>query len=257
MPFTPSHAVVALPFVRTRLVPAAIAIGAMAPDLPLFLRGMVPDYAMTHEPLWLLPTTALALVLLLAWRCVLRPAVRELCPRWVATRLPRGWDAGYRSGLRETLGGGGIGLLWLLVSLALGVVTHIAWDLFTHEERLGVQVWPVLEDQWGPLPGVKWLQYASGVVGLGVLAAFALVWLSRRSTEPAARVLPHVVRVVWWISLPLALVGATAVSAVSSAATGVELNPTGLVYGVLTRVAAGWGVLTVALAIVVQVRRGA
>ena len=38
MPFTPSHAVVALPFVRTPLVPAAIAVGAMAPDLPLFVR---------------------------------------------------------------------------------------------------------------------------------------------------------------------------------------------------------------------------
>ena len=40
MPFTPSHAVVALPFLRTPLVPAAIAVGAMTPDLPLFVRGI-------------------------------------------------------------------------------------------------------------------------------------------------------------------------------------------------------------------------
>ena len=33
MPFTPSHAVVALPFIRSPLVPAAIAVGAMTPDL--------------------------------------------------------------------------------------------------------------------------------------------------------------------------------------------------------------------------------
>ncbi|MGK3950645.1 DUF4184 family protein, partial [Microbacterium sp. K2] len=48
MPFTPSHALVALPFIRTPLVPAAIAIGAMTPDLPLFLRGIGLPYSFTH-----------------------------------------------------------------------------------------------------------------------------------------------------------------------------------------------------------------
>lgn len=43
MPFTPSHAIVALPFVRSPLAPAAVAVGAMAPDLPLFTRGAVVD----------------------------------------------------------------------------------------------------------------------------------------------------------------------------------------------------------------------
>ncbi|WP_262927685.1 DUF4184 family protein [Microbacterium sp. NIBRBAC000506063] len=51
MPFTPSHAVVALPFVRTPLLPAAIAVGAMAPDLPLFLRGTPLTYQVTHTNL--------------------------------------------------------------------------------------------------------------------------------------------------------------------------------------------------------------
>ena len=74
MPFTPSHAVVALPFLRTPLVPAAIAVGAMSPDLPLFLRGMPLHYGMTHSLVWLPLTIADALVLLLVWRCLLRPA---------------------------------------------------------------------------------------------------------------------------------------------------------------------------------------
>ena len=58
MPFTPSHAVVALPFVRTPLVPAAIAIGAMTPDLPLFVRALPLDYGVTHSLGWL-PATIL------------------------------------------------------------------------------------------------------------------------------------------------------------------------------------------------------
>src|SRR5215207_10039344 len=37
MPFTPSHMAAALPFVRTPLIPSAIAIGTMAPDVPYFV----------------------------------------------------------------------------------------------------------------------------------------------------------------------------------------------------------------------------
>ena len=56
MPFTPSHAVVALPLVRTPLIPAAIAVGAMTPDLPLFVRGTPFTYAISHDPAWIVIT---------------------------------------------------------------------------------------------------------------------------------------------------------------------------------------------------------
>ncbi|MFF8188630.1 DUF4184 family protein [Microbacterium sp. NPDC016588] len=255
MPFTPSHAVVALPFVRTRLVPAAIAIGAMTPDLPLFFRGMWPDYSVTHDFAWVPVTTVLAVLLLLVWRCVLRPAVRELSPRVVAERLPDRWDAGFRDGLRETLGGGPVALMWLLVSLAFGVATHILWDLFAHEGRLGVALMPSLDDQWGPLPGVKWLQYGSGAFGLIVLTAYGLVWTARRGIVPVRRVLPTAVRVLWWASLPVALVVGGAIAVFMSAAQGAVMSPTALIYGVLTRIAAAWAIASLLLAITVQVRR--
>ena len=103
MPFTPSHAVVALPFLRTPLVPAAIAVGAMAPDLPLFVRGLPLHYGLTHSLVWLPLTIVVALVLLLVWRCVLRPAVRELSPG-AARRTPAGGVGCRRrsASLRET-----------------------------------------------------------------------------------------------------------------------------------------------------------
>src|SRR6188474_3890687 len=103
MPFTASHAVVALPFIRTPLIPAAIAVGSMAPDLPLFVRGLPLHYGRTHDLAWLSATLVLALALLLVWRCVLRPASRELSPTWLASRLPRGWDRGAAGALRDTL----------------------------------------------------------------------------------------------------------------------------------------------------------
>src|SRR5690606_29007902 len=93
MPFTPAHAVVAIPFARTPLVPAAIAVGAMTPDAPLFFRVGI-DYWFTHSPLGLvLVDLPLALGFLLVWRVILRPALPQLSPRWVAERLPVSWSA--------------------------------------------------------------------------------------------------------------------------------------------------------------------
>lgn len=257
MPFTVSHAVVALPFLRTPLVPAAIAIGAMTPDLPLFLRGIVPPYAVTHDLAWLPVTVVMAFVLLLVWRCILRPATRELTPRVVADRLPDGWDAGARAAARETLSGGVRGIAWLVLSLTIGVVTHVVWDFFTHEGRAGEALLPALEQQWGPLLGVKWLQYGSGVLGLAGLAAFGLWWWSRRAATPVRRVLPDAVRVAWWLSLPAALVVASIVALAVAGGFDAGYTPTHLIYGVLVKVAAAWGAATLVLALAVQARGAA
>lgn len=264
MPFTPSHAVVALPFLRTPLVPAAIAVGAMAPDLPLFLRGMPLHYGLTHSVAWLPVTVAVALLLLLIWRCALRPAVRELSPRWLASRLPAEWDAGAASALRETFAVDGAparpswrGILLLLASLVLGILTHIVWDLFTHEGRWGVQVLPVLDQAWGPLTGYKWLQHGSSVIGLAIIAVWALLWLRHRRPESSTpRLLPDAARWAWWLSLPLILLAAWAIGLAAYGPITADWTVAHLAYRVLPPACALWGLVTVALALVTQVLRG-
>lgn len=265
MPFTPSHAVIALPFVRTPLVPAAIAVGAMAPDIPLFLRGMPLHYGLTHSLAWLPLTVAVAVVLLLIWRCVLRPAVRELSPRRLAERLPSAWDAPAASALRETFSitgsparASGRGIMLLVSSLALGVVSHIVWDLFTHEGRWGVDVLPVLDQQWGPLAGYRWLQHGSSVLGLAILAVWAVLWLRRRRPEPrTTRVLPEPVRWAWWLSLPVMLLAAWSVGLAMYGPLASEWTIPHLAYRVLPPACAIWGLVTVVLAVVTQALRRA
>jgi membrane-bound metal-dependent hydrolase YbcI (DUF457 family) len=264
MPFTPSHAVVALPFLRTPLVPAAIAVGAMAPDLPLFLRGMPLHYGLTHSLAWLPLTVVVALLLLLIWRCLLRPAVRELSPRWLADRLPAQWDAGAAPSLRETFAIDGArarvswsGILLLLTSLALGVASHIVWDLFTHEGRWGVQALPLLEAQWGPFAGFRWLQHGSSAFGLTILAVWVVLWLRRRRPEPRTpRLLPDAVRWAWWISLPGILLGAWSIGSAAYGPLSAEWTIAHLAYRVLPPACAVWGILTVILALVTQTLRG-
>jgi len=259
MPFTPSHAVVALPFVRTPLVPAAIAIGAMTPDLPLFVRGFGMDYAFTHGALNAVWTALLALGLFLVWRVVLRPAAPELMPSTIARRLPAEWSQGGRIALRDALvGGGRLYPIWLGVSLILGVLSHIAWDLFTHEGRGGVQAVPLLAESWGPLPGFTWLQYGSSVVGAVVIAVWAVVRLRRSAPRPPVHAgVPRGVVLAWWLSLPVMLAAAWGGGMLVFGGFTEEFTAQHLAYRVLPPACALWGVLTLLLCLAVPLfRRG-
>lgn len=259
MPFTPSHAVVALPFVRTPLLPAAIAIGAMTPDLPLFLRGTPLSYQATHTNLLL--SGLLALALLVLWYGLLRPAVRELSPDALARRLPGEWDAGARATWRQIARErpAAVAALWIAASLLLGVVTHIVWDAFTHEGRWGVRLVPALAEQWGPLAGYKWLQHGSSLLALVILALYGARWLARRTAAASVpRVLPGWVRVAWWVSLPLILVAAWGIGLAAYGPLTPSWTAQHLAYRMLPPACAVWGALTIVLCLAVAVRlRGA
>jgi hypothetical protein len=256
MPFTPSHAIVALPFVRTPLVPAAIAIGAMTPDLPLFLRGVGLNYSFTHTFGNIVWTALLAFVLFMVWRVVLRPAVGELAPAWLARRLPEDWSTRGIAAAGEAVG---IGLrrplypVLLAVSLILGVISHILWDLFTHDGRWGVSMFPALDAMWGPLQGFKWLQHGSSVLGLLGIGIWALLRL--RSAEPRAAVmqrLPHWVRITWWLSLPVILIAAVVFGYLMHGPFTAEFTVQHLAYRVLPGACGLWGAITVVLCLVLS-----
>lgn len=257
MPFTASHALVALPFIRTPLVPAAIAIGAMAPDLPLFVRGVGLNYSFTHTFGNVLWTASLAFMLFLLWRVVLRPAVPQLTPLWVARRLPEEWSDGGAVAAGRAVGVGEKRWypLLLAVSFVIGVLSHIAWDLFTHEGREGVELLPGLDAMWGPLPGFKWLQHGSSVLGLAIIGIWALLWLRRRRPRPGiTQSLPQGVRVVWWLSLPVILVAALVWGIVVFGPLDAEFTVQHLAYRVLPPACALWGAITFVLCIVLSVR---
>lgn len=257
MPFTPSHALVALPFVRTPLVPGAIAIGAMTPDLPLFVRGVGLNYGFTHDAINVVWTALIACALFVVWRVLLRPAVPELMPTAVARRLPAEWSMRGARAAADALGAGR-GRWYpvlLAVSLLLGVLSHIAWDLFTHEGRAGVELFPALDRMWGPLPGFKWLQHGSSIVALLVIA----VWAARRLHTAEARAefhpsVPVPVRVAWWVSLPAILLAAWAAGLIVFGPLTDEFTVQHLAYRVLPPACALWGALTLVLCVVLALR---
>lgn len=253
MPFTPSHAVVALPFLRTPLVPAAIAIGAMTPDLPLFLRGFGVTYSFTHTYGNIVWTAVLAFGLFLLWRVVLRPAASELLPAWLVRRLPSEWSMTPVEAMNESLGIGRrwTHVLWLVLSLLFGVVSHIVWDAFTHVDRFGLQLLPALSEQWGPLQGFKWMQYGSSVIGLVIIGVWALLWLRRSEPRQAEEyVLPAWVRVSWWISLPVILVVSWVIGFIMFGPFTESFTIQHLAYRILPPACGIWAMLTLALCVI-------
>lgn len=206
MPFTVSHAVVALPLRRTALPASAVAVGAMAPDLRLFV-PFAPLYSTTHQLAWLPLTVAIAGALWLAWRAFVLPAASDLSPSWIAARYAG--TPTTRSGTTTRQ------LLLTTAALTLGVLTHLVWDAFTHHSRWGVDLVPFLNERVRYVPLYAWLQDLSGVLGLLVLA----IWFlrrPRRALDPAPR------------RGTAALRRATAVAVLVSLAAGVVA---GLVHG--------------------------
>lgn len=168
MPFTPSHVLAVLPLATGRrtgqvLVPSALVVGSMVPDLPYFVPPHV-GAELTHAAYG--PVTldlAAGLLLVLVWNALTSP-VADLAPIAVQTRLepPRRFT--------------GRRWLWAAVSVVIGATTHVVWDTFTHPDRWGTRHIGWLTDQHGPLLGYKWMQYGSGVVGLVVVAGWVVRW---------------------------------------------------------------------------------
>jgi hypothetical protein len=207
MPFTPSHAIVALPFARTAIPAGAVAVGAMAPDIPLFF-PWVTSYWSTHGfPSLLWTSLPIALALYAIWRLAIRPAASALLlPEALRARMPWAWDRPARP--EHPVRGAALVVLATLI----GIATHVFWDVFTHPNRLGSQWFPVLAEQWGPVEGTTWLQHIFSVLGLAGVALWAVLAIRKAGvvhrTDARAVV---AVRVGAWVAAALVLVGSFAV----------------------------------------------
>ncbi|MDA0182520.1 DUF4184 family protein [Solirubrobacter phytolaccae] len=177
MPFTLAHPAAVLPLLRGPLIGPALVAGAIAPDLPYFLTSLdIPVSAQSWYEPFLNGTTShsldgvlavdlpAALALLVVW-LVVRPALAAMLPAVFGSAAP----------VRPRAVG------WVVVSLALGIATHLAWDELT----------------W-----LRVVQHASTVLGLAVVA----VHLWRRRTGAIDRRLLVCAGVVLGIAVVGALV---------------------------------------------------
>lgn len=222
MPFTPSHMAAALPLLRTPLPTAPLLVGTMAPDVPYFLPIRVPR-DLTHS-LAGVPTVDLLLtaVLVLLWYTALRPPVVDLLPGAVRERIrPRG-PLGWRAERHAWP----VAIAMAVAAALVGILTHLAWDAFTHANSPLVRAVPVLHTQLGPLAMSSWLQHASTVAGLAALALWTRGWMRRTTRIPAPSFASPGVRVAVWAAVGFAFVLVGAVVDLAGVPAGISpLSP--------------------------------
>ncbi|MEU8795126.1 DUF4184 family protein [Streptomyces sp. NPDC048643] len=190
MPFTLSHAAAVLPALRGdgsgrgRLVPAVLVAGSFSPDLTYYAASVLPGAmefgSFTHAFTGVFTVDVLiAWALVGAWLGVREPLV-ALLPAALQGRPARLVRCGApRSRPRPEPA------LWWYVSATLGALTHVVWDAFTHHDRWGVRLFPVLGRDLAGAPLYWYLQYGSSAVAAVVIVGFTVAALRRTPAGPA------------------------------------------------------------------------
>lgn len=221
LPFTLSHAAAVLPAVRTDgrgrgpLVPSLLVAGSFAPDATYYaasvLSGAMEFGVFTHSV-----TGVFTFDVLVAWGLVgvwlvLREPLVALLPRRRQGRVGALVRTGSLSQhLRERGRPGPVTLLCWYVSAALGAVTHVVWDAFTHHDRWGTRVFPVLDEEIAGSPLFWYLQYGGSAVAAVVIVVFLVCALRRQppAGPEGAPGVPALSRADRWNAL--AVIGACA-----------------------------------------------
>jgi hypothetical protein len=176
MPFTISHPAAVLLLTRSGLVPSALVIGSVVPDVlnyvPIPRSSAVTLSLEAHSAAGVFGLDlALGLVVFLLWQILVAPLAVAAAPAAVRVRLAPGLPVPWRAQLA-----GPRAILLVVVSIYSGAATHVLWDEFTHPNRFGEQNVSWLATAHGSMMGYQWAQYASSVIGAGLIAAWVWRW---------------------------------------------------------------------------------
>lgn len=196
MPFTLSHAAAVLPGIRRSgegrgpLLASALVAGSFAPDITYYADTVVPGAMefgeVTHAVWGVFTVDVLITGAVLALWLMLREPLVALLPRAAQGRV----HTFVRGRRRERGGLGPAEAGWFVLSAVIGSGTHVVWDAFTHHDRWGTDLLPVLNRSVGGFPVFQFVQYGSSAVALAVLAWFTYTGLRRTGAVPAPESVP-------------------------------------------------------------------
>lgn len=221
MPFTLSHAAAVLTVVRTDgsgrgpLVPAVLVAGSFAPDMTYYAASVLDDAMafgdVTHSFLGVFTVdVVVAWALVGLWLLVREPLV-ALLPRARQGRTAALTRCGApRARVSRSL------LLRWYASAVLGSLTHVVWDAFTHLDRWGMRLFPVLGETVAGSPLYWYLQYGGSAVAAVVIALFLVSALRRTPAAEPVGVPALSARDRWWAA---AVIGGCALIAAVRRAT--------------------------------------
>ncbi|MFE4328304.1 DUF4184 family protein [Streptomyces sp. NPDC056831] len=199
MPFTLSHAAAVLPGMRRDgtargpLLASALVAGSFAPDMTYYADTAIPgamEFGRVTHSVWGVFTVDVLITaaVVALWLLLREPSV---------ALLPRAWQGrvhafarGQRCGSTDRGAWGVRDGAWFVSSAVIGSATHVVWDAFTHHDRWGVRLVPVLDGSVVGFPVFQMVQYGSSAVALAVLAWFTASGLRRTGARPVPPSVP-------------------------------------------------------------------
>ena len=168
MPFTFAHPAIALLFQQKRkhLVSyTGLIVGSMLPDFEYFIRmNLQSKWFHSQWGIWMIDLP-LGILLCFLFHRLVKPVAYANLPLFLKSRMRpfMKLDGNYSFSSK--------GLI-LIVSLLIGIYSHVVWDSFTHETGYFVRVFPFLISEMELLgftvPIFKMLQHGSTLIG-GIL----------------------------------------------------------------------------------------
>lgn len=179
MPFTISHAAIVLPLKKFKphlFSTTGLVFGSFAPDLEYFTRMRI---LATHGHDWIgaiyfdIP---LALVYCFVFHLFVRNILIKNLPNFISERFVDIIDFNWIKYFKSN------GFI-VLISVIIGIYSHLIWDAFTHEWGFFVKEISLISKVWISavleLEGYKVLQYVSSIIGL----LFIMFWIFRMPNQ--------------------------------------------------------------------------
>ncbi len=198
MPFTFAHPAIVMPLSKSRfgLSVTGLVVGSMVPDFEFILRMRTGENIGHHWTGLLLFDVPLAVLLSFVFHQYVRDGLIQHLPYWYRVRLSRfmqnDWVAYARANPAQ-----------VLLSILIGIGSHLFLDAFTHSDGGFVTLIPYLQHEvtlgQQHLPVYLILQCISSAWGLGLVYRF----MARMPVGPAA-VIPDN-PAYWSIIAPIAI----------------------------------------------------
>ena len=240
MPFTLSHAAAALPFRRTHLVMSALVVGCFAPDAEYFIPFTRPNTSYGHTPEGVF-TLDLPLALVVLW------LFHHFAKEPLAACLPDGARERIHLGPRALSIDSFSRFALIVLSILVGIATHILWDSFTHPGYWLYYHWNLLRETVElPLFGSRrWcdiFQYMSSAAGLLIVFLWFLHWYRNTTpvhSQPDRRFLTHD-RVAIGCAFAIAMIAAVVRAVASGVPNGVHGAQRFMTDGAVTGITTFW-----------------
>ncbi len=196
MPFTFSHPAIILPlsYLPKRWISlTALVVGSMTPDFEYFLRMKVQSiYSHTITGIFWFDLP-LGIIITFVFHTMVRNALFLNLPKQIKTRLLAYQTFDWTNYFRYN---------WfvVIISLLIGIASHLFWDSFTHNHGYFVEIIPSLKNKVNlfnlQIPIFKILQHSSSLVG-GLLIILTIKKL------PVSRIENAKINYKYWLILTI------------------------------------------------------